>query len=295
MIIAGGKNESTYSSAYILNITFELNGDVSKVSYTVLDDIPNCSWMSFYQRCQDKIIIGGGRGTNPWDNLNQVVEFSENKWKSVPSLNVIRDKCPASCFVNNTLIVAGGYEPNYGRLDSIEYIEITNDKDSSNEWNLCRRGLPIKVLAHTISELNGKVYLIGGNVIRGTKSNKIWEGTIHPGMEFTFKEIDSMREERIGHFSIVVKNQIHVFGGEKDRSNSLVEVFDGKEWSVGTHFPFYLDSSNGNAVLNRWGLIVITTNEHGIVIYNPVKRTIKCYPDFKLKESREYYAAVLLH
>ena len=52
---------------------------------------------------------------------------------------------------------------------------------------------------------NGKIYLIGGNVIRGSKSNKVWEGTIHPEMEFTFKEISSMREERIGHFSIVVK------------------------------------------------------------------------------------------
>ena len=306
IIIAGGKNESSLSSAYILNIVFDINGEIYDVSYDDLDDMPQSCWMSFYQKCGDRIFIGGGRGVEPWDQLNQVVEFNEDKWKSFPSLNTIRDKCPASCFVNNILIVAGGYEPTQGRLNSIEYIDITDEEDTAKEWTLSKSVLPVRVLAHTLSELNGKIYLIGGNVGNLAKqvwiSNRVWMGTLNSRNEFEFQEVCSMREERLGHFSIVVGNQIHVFGGEKnvlvDRSS--VEVFDGNKWSQGPDFPFLFNTSNSSAVLNRNGLIVITTSSmeltgyHGIFVYNPFARTVKLYPNFILREPREYYSSILL-
>ena len=259
--------------------------------------MPNSNWMTFYQKCGNKIIIGGGRGSEPWDNLSQVVEYSEEKWRIFPSLNVTRDKCPASCYVQGTLIIAGGYEPSQGRLDSIEFTEISNEKNGCNEWTMCKSLLPVKVLAHTLSEMNGKIYLIGGNVDNQTKNgncNKIWEGTINNDKEFMFQEVCSMIEGRVGHFSIVVGSHIHIFGGEKDSSTGFVEVFDGKKLCTGPNFPFDLDRSNSNAVLNKSGLIVILTNDHGIVIYDPLKRTIKVQNNFKLKGWREYYAAILL-
>ena len=133
-------------------------------------------------------------------------------------------------------------------------------------------------------------------------SNRVWECILKPGNEFEFKEVGSMREERLGHFSIVVGNQIHVFGGEKnvlvDRSS--VEVFDGNRWSQGPDFPFLFNTSNSSAVLIRNGLIVITTSSteltgyHGIMIYNPFARTVKSHPNLRLKEPREYYSSILL-
>ena len=297
ILIAGGRNEESLSSAYILNIIFNINGDISEISYSDFTDMPNSNWMTFYQKCGNKIIIGGGRGSEPWDNLSQVVEYSEEKWSIFPSLNVTRDKCPASCYVQGTLIIAGGYEPSQGRLDSIEFTEISNEKNGSKVWTMCKSLLPVKVLAHTLSEMNGKIYLIGGNVDNQTKNgncNKIWEGTINNDKEFMFQEVCSMIEGRVGHFSIVVGSHIHIFGGEKDSSTSFVEVFDGKKLCTGPNFPFDLDRSNSNAVLNKSGLIVILTNDHGIVIYDPLKRTIKEQNNFKLKGWREYYAAILL-
>ena len=306
IIIAGGKNESSLSSAYILNIIFDIDGEIYDVSYDDLDDMPQSCWMSFYQKCGDRIFIGGGRGIEPWDQLNQVVEFREDKWMSFPSLTTTRDKCPASCFVNNILIVAGGYESTQGRLNSIEYIDITDEEDTEKEWALSKSVLPVRVLAHTLTELNGKIYLIGGNVGNLAKqvwiSNRVWEGTLRPGNEFEFQEVCSMREERLGHFSIVVGNQIHVFGGEKNVlvDRSLVEVFDGNKWSQGPDFPFLFNKQNSSAVLNRKGLIVITFNSieptglHGVMIYNPFTGTIKSHPNLRLKEPREYYSSILL-
>jgi len=294
ILIAGGRNEDSLSSAYILNIVFDISRDISEISYSDFADMPKSNWMAFYQKCGDKIIIGGGRGSEPWDNLSQVVEYSEEKWKNFPSLNVIRDKCPASCYVQNTLIISGGYEPSRGRLDSLEFIDISNEKNGCKEWTICKSLLPVKVLAHTLSEMNGKIYLIGGNVTTFCSSNKIWEGTIDNDKEFKFQEVCSMKERRVGHFSIVVENQIHIFGGEMDSSTSSVEVFDGKELRTGPHFPFYLDRSNSNAILNKSALIIILTNDHGIVIYDPIERTIKVQNNFKLKGWREYYSAILL-
>jgi len=294
VLIAGGGNiQCSLSSSYILHMIF--NRDyISAIKYTEVDEMPVENWMCFYQNCHGRNFIGGGRGSRPWDFLQNVTELTcssnnkTQKWNAVPLLNVIRDKCPASCYIQNTyLVVAGGYHPSHGRLDSIELLNIpetstilddedTETRHSMSKWDLCKTTLPIKVLGHTLSYVNSTVYLIGGNAGRTTKSNKAWKGSFAlKTKEFIFESIAPMVEERIGHFSIVVKDQIHVFGGEKFRYTSVVEIFDGETWSEGPQFPFSVDRSNSNAVLNKNNIIIIPTNKHGIVIYNPTEKTIK--------------------
>ena len=274
--------------------------------------MPMANWMCFYRVCHGRSIIGGGRGTDPWDFLQNVIELTSPKynkmpkWTNIPPLNMIRDKCPASCYIENTyLVVAGGYHPIHGRLDSIELLNVpsterrSDDEDNTEHsvsgWNMCKSTLPIKVLGHTMSYLNGKIYLLGGNSGSYTKSNNAWKGTFDVDTkEFVFDSIPSMVEERIGHFSIVVNGQIHVFGGEKHRENSVVEIYDGTIWNDGPKFLFSVDTSNSNAVLNKNNFIIILTNEHGIFIYNPKEKTIKMHSDFRFKDRREYYAALLI-
>ena len=94
--------------------------------------MPLENWMCFYQNCQGRKIIGGGRGSRPWDFLQNVIELTSSnatieppKWNNIPLLNVIRDKCPASCYIENTyLVVAGGYRPSHGLLNSIELLDV---------------------------------------------------------------------------------------------------------------------------------------------------------------------------
>jgi hypothetical protein len=348
ILIAGGRNHrGSYSSSYILRVTFDgdhisattyievadmslenwmcatkyievadmsLENRMCATKYIEVENMPLENWMCFYQNCQGRNIIGGGRGSRPGDFLQNVIELVCSnatlelpKWSNIPLLNVIRDKCPASCYIANTyLMVAGGYHPTHGLLNSIELLNVPETATTSDEednghrhsitkWNLCATTLPVKVQAHTLSYFKGKIYLIGGNSGRNTNSNQAWKGSFDLNTkEFIFVEISPMKEERVGHFSIVVKDKIYVFGGEKVRYNSVVEVYDGKSWSDGPQFPFSVDRHHNNAVLNKHDNIIVLTNKHGTVIYNPTEKTIKMYNDFKLKDEREYYAALLI-
>ena len=104
-----------------------------------------------------------------------------------------------------------------------------------------------------------------------------------------------MKNKRRHHFSIAVNDAVHVFGGEQDRGNSLVEIFDGKHWRLGPELPFRLNHYKGdNAVLLNINLILILTRGKGFIMYNPFKETISNVFDFKLKDDRTSYAAFFI-
>ena len=101
-----------------------------------------------------------------------------------------------------------------------------------------------------------------------------------------------MRNERRWHFSLSVDEKIYVFGGFIVERN-VIEIFDGREWSIGPTFPFFVLSYEAQAVVDRKQRIIIITSYHGIIVYDPIQGVIKDYPDLQLRETRKYFSALL--
>ena len=313
ILIAGGiyikhRARPPTSSAYIMEVHFYLNCNmISEVCYKNVPNMPFPNEVSFYNVCEGRSIVGCGLDMNR-TKQNGVQEFDGQEFKPIPQLKKAR--CgPRSCYINKTLYVSGGIinemldEHGYPYLtpivDSIEMLYITAS-DNGPEWELCKTNLPYDVRGHTLTRFKDKMILIGGyyyisaDVVSG--GNKVWEGTLQSRNEILWEPMPSMQKKRSNHFSIAVDDNIYVFGGEDDRVNSLVEVFDGREWKQGPEFSFSLNawySGYANVVVDKKKRIIITTNKHGIVIYDPIKGTIKPNVTFKLREYREHYAALL--
>ena len=134
--------------------------------------------------------------------------------------------------------------------------------------------------------------MIGGVVDSG-KSNNVWEGTLESKNKITWEPMLSMQNERSVHFSVVVDDNIYVFGGYKI-DNNFVEIYDGREWKVGPQFSFSLSTDNAQAVVDRKKRIIVTTNNHGIIIYDTIQGTITSHENHKLREKRKWgYVALL--
>ena len=135
--------------------------------------------------------------------------------------------------------------------------------------------------------------MIGGDVEGSGRSNNVWEGTLESKNKITWEPMSPMQKKRYRHFSIVVDDNIYVFGGN-DIDNDVVEVYDGREWKLGPEFSFSLSTENAQAVVDRKKRIIVTTNNYGIVIYDPIQGTITSHENHKLREERKWgYVALL--
>ena len=297
-------------SAYILQVQITSN-QICKVRYFEIDEMPEENIRAFYQNCQGRIIIGSGRNDNV-GYVRSVFELDSIGWKSLAPLNIPRVDA-ASTYINNTLIVSGGVDKYADLLSSLEILEISSDTQST-QWEICQTFLPNEICGHTLTGFKGEIYLIGGlssGCDEDDYSGKhVWKGMLMPKkgplqpkyfnrfpfskQSISFKRIASMQQNRDMHFSIVVNDQIHVFGGESEGKNSFVEIFDGETWSIGPDFPLLLSHDNANAVLTRQNVIIITTIDNGIGIYDPIQGTVNFYEHFKVKDGRSKYAAMLI-
>ena len=174
-------------------------------------------------------------------------------------------------------------------MDSIEMLDITTS-DNGPEWKMCETNLPCKVWCHTLTSFKGKIIMIGGLVEGSDRSINVWEGTLESKNKITWEPMSPMQKKRSSHFSIVVDDNIYVFGGS---GNDVVEVYDGREWKLGPELSFSLSNENAQAVVDRKKRIILTTNNYGIVIYDPIQGTIKSHPTHTLKEKRKSYSALL--
>ena len=210
----------------------------------------------FYNMCDDRSIVGGGRDSNDTDEVGgpihktvkEVQEFAVQEFKALPQLNVARESA-GPCYINEVLYVSGGDNAHYSyshKLDSIELLHITTSGNGL-EWELCKTNLPYKVAYHTLTTFKNKVILIGGALGIYKYLNEVWEGTLKATNKMTWEPMPSMQKERAGHFSIVVDDNIYVFGGEAGSNKSVVEVFDGREWKEGPSFYFDLDTYDSHA------------------------------------------------
>lgn len=263
------------------------------MSYDPLPDFPYADIGMFFIDCDGRSIIGGGvdRG-----GAEYVSEFNRGKWKKLPSLNFARWGA-APCYFNKTLHVSGGnnQKNEMGYLDSIEFLDI-DSLHTASQWQVCQSRLPCKVDHHSLSFYNGKLYLIGGyQQIWGSSkpSNKVWEGTFRTKNEIEWKEIVPMTRGRKMHFSVVLNNKLYVAGGESFDNYCSVEIFDGKSWSLGVEFSFPLSKGNGQEVVDREDLIIIITNDNGIIIYNTSDDSIEEFNNYTLRELRAEHGALL--
>ena len=280
-----------------------INGSLEDNEFLDVDDSPHAFANAFYQKCKDKIVIGGGQGEGKI--LSSVVEYHNNGWKTrLPDLQNPR-KLAASCFVENRLIVAGGRDAT-DRLDSIEILEDFCQENSAVQWKKCGTNLPCKLEGHTLSVLKGDVYLIGGYSGGNNTSlfDRVWKGEIkikNDDFSLVFKEVHPhMKTPRYNHFSIRVGEKIYIFGGEMNDGNkkdnvSEVEIFNGTDWFNGPKFDCHLNRNKGDGAVLIDDTIIITSRSNGIIVYAPTKgnnqNSIRRLGNVQMKDKRNQYVA----
>ena len=100
-----------------------------------------------------------------------------------------------------------------------------------------------------------------------------------------------MHKGRTMHFAVAIGEYLYVFGGESCY-NATVEIFDGENWKLGDEFPFPLNRGNAQVIVDR-ELIIVVTNEDGVLVYDAREHTIKEFNKHALREYRKEHAALL--
>ena len=72
-----------------------------------------------------------------------------------------------------------------------------------------------------------------------------------------------------------------------------MEIIEYNKLKQGPKVPFQLSTYYDKAVLDRKNRIIITSKDHGLIVYDHQAGTFRNYDDFKLKEERVGYAAIL--
>ena len=303
ILIAGGLDEFNINidTSYILEVYFD-GTTVSKIEYKDVPNVPHSFRDATFGSFSGRSLIMGGWGSN-----GQCIEFDQEEYQVIPSLNVNRF-CAASTFIQNKVVVAGGFKGGRfldSRLDSIldgnkslDSIEILDWDEShhGSQLNISPSKMPMKVFSHTLVTFNNKLFMIGGNDGFGGISSldTIWEGT--------FDKISNkirwvkmglrLQKKRFRHFSFVISNQIIIFGGVIV-DDEFVEIIENNKIKQGPKVPFKLSTYYDQAVLDRKNRIIITSKHHGLVVYDHHAGTFTPYNNFKLREEREGYAAIL--
>ena len=152
--------------------------------------------------------------------------------------------------------------------------------------------MPIKVNGHTLVTFNNKLYLIGG-YDGSNELDTISEGIFDKQNTISWVEMGlRMQKKRFYHFSFVISNQIITFGGS-GVEDDFVEIIENNTLKQGPKVPFKLNTFDDQAVLDRKNRIIITSKDHGLIIYDHQELIFTPYNNFKLREEREAYAAIL--
>ena len=84
-----------------------------------------------------------------------------------------------------------------------------------------------------------------------------------------------------------MKNEILVVDDNFDIRNLISNILKDKNFIVREAANF------DQAVLDRKNRIIIVSRNHGLIVYDHQERTFTNYDNFKLKENRDCYAAIL--
>ena len=72
-----------------------------------------------------------------------------------------------------------------------------------------------------------------------------------------------------------------------------MEIIEYNKLKQGPKVPFQLSTWNDQAVLDRKNRIIITSRKHGLIVYDHKEGTFQSFPNFRLREVRTNYAAIL--
>ena len=250
-MIAGGLDEFNINidTSYILEVYFD-GTTVSKIEYKDVPNVPHSFYDATFGSYQGRSVIISGDGSN-----GQCIEFDQEEYQVIPSLNVNRF-CAASTFIQNNVVVAGGFKGGRfldSRLDSIldgnkslDSIEIL-DWDESNhgsQWNISPLKMPIKVRDHTLFTFNDKLLMIGGLDDSYNELDTIWEGSFDKlSNNISWVEMGlRLQKKRYGHFSFVISNKIITFGGFRLDGEDFVEIIENNTLKQGPKIPFELNT-----------------------------------------------------
>ena len=277
-----------------MKIDFEKEQNkIKDVRFRMLRDYPTPFYFAcFVNYCHRSLIFGG------YKSNGQCFEFHQDKYLPMPTLNSSRSGA-ASTFVNDKLLVTGGYG-DYEILQKMKYfdsIEILDlmETNTPSTWIEYPSSLPYKVWGHTLVSLHGKLFLIGGDLEGSGRCDSIWEGCIDTKTNIIeWKEMEiRLKHKRSCHFSFVISNSIIIFGGS-DVENDVVEIIQGDIIKSGAPSPFGLSSFNDQAVLDRSGRIIITSNTYDcFILYDYQNETFTHYPNAKLLDNRNFYVALV--
>ena len=294
ILIAGGLLIPTKptNTSYILEVFFN-DTAITKIMYKDLPNVPNSVQEATFGSYRGRSLVMGG-----YKSKGQCLEFDQEEYQVIPSLNVNRFVA-ASTLIQNKVVVVGGWDDDLGHHlghQSLNTIEIL-DWDESNhgsQWIKSPSKMPMKVNGHTLVTFNDKLYLIGGNGNLDT----IWEGSFDKlSNTVTWVKLGlRLQKKRERHFSFVISNQIISFGGRyygEDYGEDFIEILEEKELKQGPKLPCRLDNYYDQAVLDRKNRIIITSEKHGLIIYDHEVGKFQSFPNFKLREVRTRYAAIL--
>ena len=292
-MIAGDGSFNNINTSYILEVFFKDNS-ITKVQYKILPNIPLSLYQATFGSFRGRSLLMGGHRSN------KCLEFYQEEYQAIPSLNVNRINA-ASTFIQNKVVVAGGYyddDNDTGFLDSIEILDL-DESNHGSQWIKSPSNLPIRVSSHTLVTFNNKIFLIGGSddskwLDSYNELDTIWEGSFHKlSNKITWVEMGlRLQKKRYNHFSFVISNQIITFGGF-NVDDDFVEIIENSTLKQGPKVPFKLNTWYDQAVLDRKNRIIITSKHHGLVIYDHHEGTFTPYNNFKLREERQQYAVIL--
>ena len=121
----------------------------------------------------------------------------------------------------------------------------------------------------------------------------IWEGSFDKLNKISWVEMGlRLQKKRVGHFSFVISNKIIIFGNSLD-GEDVVEIIENNELKQGPKVPFQLNTNYDQAVLDRKNRVIITSKDYGLIVYDHQEGTFTNYNDFKIREERRSYVAIL--
>ena len=286
-MIAGGYDTSynNIDTSYILEVFFNEN-IINKVGYKILPNVPHSFYYATFGNYKGRSVIISGANSN-----GQCLEFDQDEYQVIPSLNVKRSSA-ASTFIQNKVVVAGGYD-GINVLDTIEILD-WDESNHGSQWNISSSKMPIKVCGHTLVTLNNKLFMIGGEDDSDNDLDTIWEGSLDKvSNDITWVNMGlRLQKKRSWHFSFVISNQIITFGGSNE-DDDFVEIIKNLKLMQGPKVPFKLSTDDDQVVLDRKNRIIITSKDHGLIVYDHQAKTFTNYDNFKLREERTDYAAIL--
>ena len=166
-------------------------------------------------------------------NVSANSELVTDKWTNLTVPFFTNRTYPGVITVDDRIYVIGGVDESY-TYEEMNLVEMYDPKTKTLET---KAGMPTPRQEVIISELNGKIYAMGG-ISNYNTSDAVEVYDIETN---TWEEKRNMSSGRKGANSIALDNKIYLFGGE-DFNNRLVENVDiynpeQDSWETGAEMP----------------------------------------------------------